>query len=140
MKLTLNSHTHTHTCTHTDQVNAHFTAIHEVKPHKSTEKHTTGFTLNSKLAFVIRHSIQAKTHRTSHLSTTANGLSTNIIYHALFLCLLFYFILLFYLLFNNIVLLYFHPVVSSSSFFSSPNLSSRRLDVYRTSTHGVALV
>ena len=24
--------------------------------------------------------------------------------------------------------------------FSSPNLSGRRLDVYRTSTHGVALV
>jgi len=38
----------------------------------------------------------------------------------------------------------FHPVVSSFyfllSFFSSPNLSGRRLDVYRTSTHGVALV
>ena len=27
-----------------------------------------------------------------------------------------------------------------SSFFSSPNLSGRRLDVYHTSTHGVALV
>jgi len=26
------------------------------------------------------------------------------------------------------------------SFFSSPNLSGRRLDVYHTSTHGVALV
>jgi len=26
------------------------------------------------------------------------------------------------------------------SFFSSPNLSSRRLDVYHTSTHGVAVV
>jgi len=26
------------------------------------------------------------------------------------------------------------------SFFSSPNLRSRRLDVYHTSTHGVALV
>jgi len=26
------------------------------------------------------------------------------------------------------------------SFFSSPNLSRRRLDVYHTSTHGVALV
>ena len=25
-------------------------------------------------------------------------------------------------------------------FFSSPNLSGRRLDVYHTSTHGVALV
>ena len=39
----------------------------------------------------------------------------------------------------------FCPVVSiflsSSSFiFSSPNLSGRRLDVYHTSTHGVALV
>jgi len=28
----------------------------------------------------------------------------------------------------------------SFSFFSSPNLSGRRLDVYHTSTHGVALV
>jgi len=27
-----------------------------------------------------------------------------------------------------------------SIFFSSPNLSRRRLDVYHTSTHGVALV
>ena len=27
-----------------------------------------------------------------------------------------------------------------SFFFSSPNLSGRRLDVYHTSTHGVALV
>ena len=35
--------------------------------------------------------------------------------------------------------LYFCPVVSSI-FFSSPNLSGRRLDVYHTSTHGVALV
>ena len=33
--------------------------------------------------------------------------------------------------------IYFHPV---SSFFSSPNLSSRRLDVYHTSAHGVVLV
>jgi len=31
-------------------------------------------------------------------------------------------------------------LVSSSSFFFSPNLSGRRLDVYHTSTHGVALV
>jgi len=31
-------------------------------------------------------------------------------------------------------------VSSSSSFFSSPNLSGRRLDVYHTSTHCVALV
>jgi len=38
--------------------------------------------------------------------------------------------------------LYFRAVVSSSSFFffSLPNLSRRRLDVYHTSTHGVALV
>ena len=28
----------------------------------------------------------------------------------------------------------------SSIFFSSPNLSGRRLDIYHTSTHGVALV
>jgi len=35
----------------------------------------------------------------------------------------------------------FHPVVSLYlSFFSSPNLSGHRLDVYHTSTHGVALV
>jgi len=30
--------------------------------------------------------------------------------------------------------------LSSIFFFSSPNLSRRRLDVYHTSTHGVALV
>ena len=37
--------------------------------------------------------------------------------------------------------IYFHPVVCcSSSSFSSPNLSGQRLDVYHTSTHGVALV
>jgi len=39
--------------------------------------------------------------------------------------------------------LYFCPVISIyrlSSFFSSPNLSGRRLDVYHTLTHGVALV
>jgi len=38
--------------------------------------------------------------------------------------------------------LYFCPVVSTylSIFFSSPNLSGRRLDVYHTSTHGVALM
>jgi len=38
---------------------------------------------------------------------------------------------------------YIFPVVSfflSSFFFSSPNLSGWRLDVYHTSTHGVALV
>jgi len=31
-------------------------------------------------------------------------------------------------------------LVLSSSFFSSPNLSGRRLDVYHTLAHGVALV
>ena len=31
-------------------------------------------------------------------------------------------------------------VLSSSFFLSSPNLSHRRLDVYHTYTHGVALV
>jgi len=39
--------------------------------------------------------------------------------------------------------LYFCPVFSSIfylSFLSSPNLSHRRLDIYHTSTHGVALV
>jgi len=36
---------------------------------------------------------------------------------------------------------YIHAVVSVLFFFfSSPNLSGQRLDVYRTSTHGVALV
>jgi len=35
--------------------------------------------------------------------------------------------------------MYFHPV-SFFFFISSPNLSGRRLDVYHTSTHGVALV
>ena len=34
--------------------------------------------------------------------------------------------------------IYFHAV--SSFFISSPNLSGQRLDVYHTSTHGVALV
>jgi len=37
------------------------------------------------------------------------------------------------------VRIYFHAVVSSFSFFSSPNLSGQTLDVYHTSTHGVAL-
>ena len=39
--------------------------------------------------------------------------------------------------------LYFCPVISIfflSIFFSSPNLSGHRLDLYHTSTHGVALV
>ena len=34
----------------------------------------------------------------------------------------------------------FIQFLSSSSFFSSPNLSGRRLDVYHTLAHGVALV
>ena len=33
---------------------------------------------------------------------------------------------------------HFCPVISIFFLFSSPNLSGRRLDVYRTSTHGVA--
>ena len=37
---------------------------------------------------------------------------------------------------HNIFMLF----LSSSSFFSSPNLSGRRLDVYHTLAHGVALV
>jgi len=36
--------------------------------------------------------------------------------------------------------LHFCPVVSIFFYFSLPNLSGRRLDVYHTSTHGVALV
>jgi len=39
---------------------------------------------------------------------------------------------------HNIFALWF--LSSSFFFFSSPNLSCRRLDVYHTSTHGVALV
>ena len=35
---------------------------------------------------------------------------------------------------------YIFAVVSSFSFFSSPNLSRRKLNVYHSSTHGVALV
>ena len=35
---------------------------------------------------------------------------------------------------------YIFVLFLSFSFFSSPNLSRRRLDVYHTSTHGVALV
>jgi len=35
---------------------------------------------------------------------------------------------------------FFLLLSSSSFFFSSPNLSGRRLDVYHTSTHCVALV
>ena len=39
---------------------------------------------------------------------------------------------------HNIFMLFL--LSSSSSFFSSPNLSGRRLDVYHTLAHGVALV
>jgi len=39
-----------------------------------------------------------------------------------------------------IFMLWFVLPSSSSSFFSSPNLSGRRLDVYHTLAHGVALV
>jgi len=41
---------------------------------------------------------------------------------------------------HYIFILWFLLLSSSSSCFSSPNLSGRRLDVYHTSTHGVALV
>jgi len=42
---------------------------------------------------------------------------------------------------HYIFMLWFLSIyLSSSIFFSSPNLSGRRLDVYHTSTHGVALV
>jgi len=41
---------------------------------------------------------------------------------------------------NRAVHIYFYPVVSSVFIFSLPNLSCQRLDVYHTSTHGVALV
>ena len=36
--------------------------------------------------------------------------------------------------------IYFCPVISIYRLFPSPNLSGRRLDVYHTLTHGVALV
>jgi len=35
---------------------------------------------------------------------------------------------------------FYLSIYLSSSFFSSPNLSGHKLDVYYTSTHGVALV
>jgi len=41
---------------------------------------------------------------------------------------------------HYIFALWFLSSILSSFFFSSPNLSGRRLDVYHTSTHGVALV
>ena len=41
---------------------------------------------------------------------------------------------------HYIFILFLFLLLSSSFFFSSPNLSGRRLDVYHTSTHGVALV
>jgi len=43
--------------------------------------------------------------------------------------------------YQQMQILYYCPVVSSFFLlFSSPNLSGRRLDVYHSSTHGVALV
>jgi len=41
---------------------------------------------------------------------------------------------------HYILALWFLLLILSSFFLSSPNLSRRRLDVYHTSTHGVALV
>ena len=41
---------------------------------------------------------------------------------------------------HYIFMLWFVVVVLLLSFFFSPNLSSRRLDVYHTSAHGVVLV
>ena len=41
---------------------------------------------------------------------------------------------------HYILMLWFVLLLLLLSFFSSPNLSSRRLDVYHTSAHGVVLV
>ena len=41
---------------------------------------------------------------------------------------------------HYIFMLWFVLLLSFFLFFSSPNLSSRRLDVYHTATHGVAVV
>jgi len=41
---------------------------------------------------------------------------------------------------HYIFMLWFVLLLLLLSFFSSPNLSSRRLDVYHTSAHGVVLV
>jgi len=41
---------------------------------------------------------------------------------------------------HHIFALWFLPFFLLSFFLSSPNLSGRRLDVYHTSTHDVALV
>ena len=41
---------------------------------------------------------------------------------------------------HYIFALWFLSSICLSSFFSSPNLSGRRVDVYHTSTHGVAFV
>jgi len=45
-----------------------------------------------------------------------------------------------YVIGQTIIFLPYDFYLSSSFFLSSPNLSRRRLDVYHTSTHGVALV
>jgi len=56
-------------------------------------------------------------------------------------CLLYWLLLFMATLCNRAGHIYFHAVVSSPPFFISlPNLSGRRLDVYHTSTRGVALV
>ena len=41
---------------------------------------------------------------------------------------------------HNIFMLWFLSIFFFFFFFSSPNLSGRTLDVYHTSTYGVALV
>jgi len=41
---------------------------------------------------------------------------------------------------DHIFIMWFLSVLYLLLFFSSPNLSGRTLDVYHTSTHGVALV
>jgi len=59
-------------------------------------------------------------------------------------CGLFFLLLLMVVLCNRadhyIFMLWFVVLLLLLSFFSSPNLSSRRLDVYHTSAHGVVLV
>ena len=45
-----------------------------------------------------------------------------------------------YVIGQTIIFLHCDFYLSSFFFFSSPNLSGRRLDVYHTSTHGVALM
>ena len=70
----------------------------------------------------------------SHLSVLCYSLTIYILY-CLYLLFLFMAAIC-----NRAGHMYFHPVVRSSFFLSLPNLSRRRLDVYHTSTNGVALV